>query len=56
MGVFSYYWNNVSFVLCVLQVYSLEDGPVHAVWRKIGFSVTVLQISNKSAVAIDWLK
>ncbi|XXG89937.1 hypothetical protein AAC387_Pa12g1822 [Persea americana] len=38
-----------------IQVYSLEDGPVHAVWRKIGFSVTVLQISNKSAVAIDWL-
>ncbi|KAJ8616517.1 hypothetical protein MRB53_035889 [Persea americana] len=39
-----------------IQVYSLEDGPVHAVWRKIGFSVTVLQISNKSAVAMDWLK
>lgn len=44
------------FVLCVVQVYSLEDGPVRAVWRNIGFSVTVQQISNMSELAIDWLK
>ncbi|XP_058095998.1 uncharacterized protein LOC131241259 isoform X2 [Magnolia sinica] len=38
-----------------IQVYSLEDGPAHAVWRNIGLSATILAISNKSEIAIDWL-
>ncbi|KAF8413260.1 hypothetical protein HHK36_001236 [Tetracentron sinense] len=38
-----------------LQVYSLEDGPVHAVWRNIGVPVTIIQTNNKAVIAVDWL-
>ncbi|KAL5718781.1 hypothetical protein ACHQM5_011648 [Ranunculus cassubicifolius] len=29
-----------------LQVYSLQDGPVHAVWGGVGVPVTILQNNN----------
>ncbi|GLT59006.1 hypothetical protein SLA2020_318550 [Shorea laevis] len=38
-----------------IQVYSLEDGPVHDVWRKIGIPVTVIQPCDKTEIVVDWL-
>ncbi|KAI3703180.1 hypothetical protein L1987_73076 [Smallanthus sonchifolius] len=37
------------------QVYSLEDGPVHYIWRTIGVPVHIMDASNKSGIMIDWL-
>lgn len=39
-----------------MQVYSLEDGPVHDVWRSLGVPVTIIQTYNQSELNIDWLK
>lgn len=38
------------------QVYSLEDGPVNAIWRNVGFPVTIIRSNAKSAAVVDWLK
>ncbi|KAI7735322.1 hypothetical protein M8C21_029739, partial [Ambrosia artemisiifolia] len=38
-----------------LEVYSLEDGPVHSVWRTIGVPVHIMDASDKSGIMIDWL-
>ncbi|KAL5718712.1 hypothetical protein ACHQM5_011589 [Ranunculus cassubicifolius] len=38
-----------------LQVYSLQDGPVHAVWGGVGVPVTILQNNNTAESAVDWL-
>ncbi|KAK9102975.1 hypothetical protein Sjap_020229 [Stephania japonica] len=38
-----------------IQVYALEDGPVHVVWRRIGVPVIIVQNKTRSGVAIDWL-
>ncbi|XP_076934228.1 uncharacterized protein LOC143600416 [Bidens hawaiensis] len=38
-----------------LQVYSLEDGPVHHIWRTSGVPVHIIDASDKSAIMIDWL-
>lgn len=38
------------------QVYSLEDGPVHAVWRNIGLSVNIMGANEKMKTTVDWLK
>ncbi|KAL5718897.1 hypothetical protein ACHQM5_011751 [Ranunculus cassubicifolius] len=38
-----------------LQVYSLQDGPVHAVWGGVGVPVTILQINNTAESSVDWL-
>ncbi|XVF22451.1 hypothetical protein REPUB_Repub12eG0173600 [Reevesia pubescens] len=37
-----------------IQVYSLEDGPVHNVWQSIGVPVTILKV-NSDEIAVDWL-
>ncbi|KAF3971901.1 hypothetical protein CMV_004545 [Castanea mollissima] len=37
------------------QVYSLEDGPVHDVWRTVGIPVTVIQAFDKTGIVVDWL-
>ncbi|KAM7476476.1 hypothetical protein LguiB_023719 [Lonicera macranthoides] len=37
------------------QVYSLEDGPVHAVWRNIGLSVNIMGANEKMKTTVDWL-
>ncbi|KAK1418660.1 hypothetical protein QVD17_27805 [Tagetes erecta] len=37
------------------QVYSLEDGPVHHIWRTIGVPVHIVDASDKSGIMIDWL-
>ncbi|XP_043715599.1 uncharacterized protein LOC122663996 [Telopea speciosissima] len=38
-----------------IEVYSLEDGPVHTVWRSIEVPVNILQTSNKAEINVDWL-
>ncbi|XP_010261435.1 PREDICTED: uncharacterized protein LOC104600272 [Nelumbo nucifera] len=38
-----------------IQVYSLEDGPAHVVWRNIGLPATILRTINKQEIVIDWL-
>ncbi|CAL5397632.1 unnamed protein product [Camellia sinensis] len=38
-----------------IEVYSLEDGPVLAVWKNIGVPVTIIKISDKKDVLVDWL-
>ncbi|KAF8107122.1 hypothetical protein N665_0126s0040 [Sinapis alba] len=35
-----------------IEVYSLEDGPVHRIWQQLGVSVTILETST---CVIDWL-
>ncbi|XP_071691095.1 uncharacterized protein [Rutidosis leptorrhynchoides] len=37
------------------EVYSLEDGPVHSIWKTIGVPVNIVYASDKTAIAIDWL-
>lgn len=44
------------FVYFFFQVYSLEDGPVNAIWRNVGFPVTIIRSNAKSAAVVDWLK
>ncbi|KAL5989279.1 hypothetical protein ACLOJK_010169 [Asimina triloba] len=39
-----------------IQVYSLKEGPGDSVWRNLGLPVTILPISNKSEMTVDWLK
>lgn len=38
-----------------IQAYSLEDGPVHDVWRRIGIPVTIIQTCEKTEIVVDWL-
>ncbi|CAN7022958.1 unnamed protein product [Brassica oleracea var. botrytis] len=38
-----------------IEVYSLEDGPVHGIWQQMGVSVTVLETNHASSCVIDWL-
>ncbi|XP_076903465.1 uncharacterized protein LOC143558524 [Bidens hawaiensis] len=38
-----------------LEVYSLEDGPVHHIWRTSGVPVHIIDASDKSGIMIDWL-
>uniref|UniRef100_M4C9S0 Glycosyl transferase family 1 domain-containing protein n=1 Tax=Brassica campestris TaxID=3711 RepID=M4C9S0_BRACM len=38
-----------------IEVYSLEDGPVHGVWQQMGVSVTILEANHASSCVIDWL-
>lgn len=47
--------DDIRFLL-ILQVYSLEDGPVHDVWRTVGIPVTVIQAFDKTGIVVDWLK
>ncbi|GJS37526.1 glycosyl transferase, family 1 protein [Tanacetum coccineum] len=38
-----------------IEVYSIEDGPVHAVWTNIGVPVNIVEASNDTKIIIDWL-
>ncbi|KAJ9556009.1 hypothetical protein OSB04_010623 [Centaurea solstitialis] len=38
-----------------LEIFSLEDGPVHAIWNTIGVPVSILDANDKMANMIDWL-
>nr|GEX24543.1 putative glycosyl transferase family 1 protein [Tanacetum cinerariifolium] len=38
-----------------IEVYSIEDGPVHAVWKNIGVPVNIVEASNDTKIVIDWL-
>ncbi|MFS8027277.1 putative glycosyl transferase, family 1 [Helianthus anomalus] len=38
-----------------IEVYSLEDGPVHAVWKNIGVPVNIVEANNDTKIIIDWL-
>ncbi|CAN6443902.1 unnamed protein product [Victoria cruziana] len=38
-----------------IQVFAVEDGPLHSIWTKKGISVSILQGTNKSGAAVDWL-
>ncbi|XP_068330544.1 uncharacterized protein [Pyrus communis] len=38
-----------------LSVYSIEDGPVHDVWRGLGVPVTIIQTSDQPELNVDWL-
>lgn len=38
-----------------IQVYSMEDGPVHDVWRNMGVPVTLIQSAHNEEVFVDWL-
>ncbi|XVF80160.1 hypothetical protein PTKIN_Ptkin15bG0048400 [Pterospermum kingtungense] len=37
-----------------IQVYSLEEGPVHNVWQSIRVPVTILNV-NPNEIGVDWL-
>ncbi|KAL8260766.1 hypothetical protein R6Q59_024815 [Mikania micrantha] len=37
------------------EVYSLEDGPVHYIWRSIGVPVHIMDANDNSDIMIDWL-
>ncbi|KAF6158978.1 hypothetical protein GIB67_042059 [Kingdonia uniflora] len=38
-----------------IQVYSLEDGSVHVVWRSIDIRITIFGNNNISDIAVNWL-
>ncbi|XP_076934702.1 uncharacterized protein LOC143601086 [Bidens hawaiensis] len=38
-----------------VEVYSLEDGPVHDVWKNIGVPVNIVEPNNDTKIIIDWL-
>ncbi|KAJ9188273.1 hypothetical protein P3X46_003644 [Hevea brasiliensis] len=37
------------------QVFSLEDGPAHDIWKSIGVPVTIFQSNHRMEIAVDWL-
>ncbi|KAL8268562.1 hypothetical protein R6Q59_002360 [Mikania micrantha] len=37
-----------------IEVYSLEDGPVHDVWKNIGVPVNIVDANNDTKIIIDW--
>ncbi|XP_057869803.2 uncharacterized protein LOC131076577 [Cryptomeria japonica] len=38
-----------------LELFSLEDGPMHAVWENLRTSVNILQGGSEQEVKVDWL-
>ncbi|XP_023751980.2 uncharacterized protein LOC111900339 isoform X1 [Lactuca sativa] len=38
-----------------IEVYSLENGPVHSIWKSIGVPVNIMDANNKTDITIDWL-
>ncbi|EXB52710.1 hypothetical protein L484_022487 [Morus notabilis] len=38
-----------------IQVYSLEGGPVHGIWRNLGVPVSIIQACDPADVTVDWL-
>ncbi|EYU32192.1 hypothetical protein ABFS82_02G169700 [Erythranthe guttata] len=37
------------------EVFSLEEGPVYAVWKEVGFRVRVINADENTNFGIDWL-
>nr|GEW69353.1 glycosyl transferase, family 1 [Tanacetum cinerariifolium] len=37
------------------EVYSLEDGPAHSIWKTMGVPVNIIEAKDNTGVAIDWL-
>ncbi|GJU92939.1 hypothetical protein Tco_1317695 [Tanacetum coccineum] len=37
------------------EVYSLEDGPAHSIWKTIGVPVNIIEAKDNTGIAIDWL-
>ncbi|KAG8363290.1 hypothetical protein BUALT_Bualt19G0006800 [Buddleja alternifolia] len=38
-----------------IEVFTLEDGPVHAIWREMGVPLTIIRGDEKSKFRVDWL-
>ncbi|XP_043812637.1 uncharacterized protein LOC110615186 isoform X4 [Manihot esculenta] len=38
-----------------IQVFSVEDGPAHAIWTSIGVPVSISPTNNSMEIAVDWL-
>ncbi|XP_047153515.1 uncharacterized protein LOC124825022 [Vigna umbellata] len=38
-----------------IQVFSLEDGPGHNVWRKLGVPISIVRTCDKRNNTVDWL-
>ncbi|CDP08738.1 unnamed protein product [Coffea canephora] len=38
-----------------IEVFSLDDGPVHAIWRDYGFPLHVIEVNETMKIAVDWL-
>ncbi|CAI9781525.1 unnamed protein product [Fraxinus pennsylvanica] len=38
-----------------IEVFSLEDGPVHGVWREIGFPLKIMATDENRKLSVDWL-
>ncbi|OAY62221.1 uncharacterized protein LOC110614988 isoform X2 [Manihot esculenta] len=39
----------------ITQVFSIEDGPAHEIWKSIGVPVTIFQSKHRMEIAVDWL-
>ncbi|GLJ47084.1 hypothetical protein SUGI_0994110 [Cryptomeria japonica] len=39
-----------------LELFSLEDGPMHAVWENLRTSVNILQGGSEQELKVDWLR
>ncbi|KVH97278.1 Glycosyl transferase, family 1 [Cynara cardunculus var. scolymus] len=38
-----------------IEVYSLEDGPVHSVWENVGVPVNIVEAGGDPKIVVDWL-
>uniref|UniRef100_A0A7N0UMJ8 Glycosyl transferase family 1 domain-containing protein n=1 Tax=Kalanchoe fedtschenkoi TaxID=63787 RepID=A0A7N0UMJ8_KALFE len=38
-----------------IQVFSLEEGPMRAVWGRIGVPLNIIQTGDSNEIAVDWL-
>ncbi|KAL9663139.1 hypothetical protein QQ045_027978 [Rhodiola kirilowii] len=38
-----------------IQVFSLEEGPMRAVWGRIGVPLNIIQTGDNNEIAVDWL-
>ncbi|XP_022858780.1 uncharacterized protein LOC111379604 isoform X1 [Olea europaea var. sylvestris] len=38
-----------------IEVFSLEDGPVHGVWRERGFPLNIMATEGNMKLSVDWL-
>lgn len=48
--------SDVLIILYILQVFSFEDGLMHAAWREIGVRLIVPLKHRKREINIDWLE
>ncbi|KAH6786132.1 hypothetical protein C2S51_038587 [Perilla frutescens var. frutescens] len=38
-----------------IEVFSLEDGPVHAIWREVGLPLNVITADENMKFSVDWI-